>query len=309
MKIGYAMRRRIRPVPGRKREPITAGGFSEWTRTGILLCLSTIAVALLCWSTIWTLVHAWAQSRTYAHGFLTFPMVLYMSWEYRDRWIGLIPRLDRRGILVGVVSLLIGFGGRLMEADLLQQASLLAMLPALVFACCGTEVFQAVRFPLGVLVFGLPIGSGFEPALQSFTAGFIALALHVASVPFQQDGYFITLSSGTWEVATDCGGLRYILPGLACGYVFTGLVHHKTVQRMQYLLLCTMTLSVANGLRAAGIVLSDHFDITNGVDHRLFSYVVYGVTIFFLAWLGLVWRRDDIHDGTGKGQLTQSGAT
>jgi len=194
-------------------------------------------------------------------------------------------------------------GGRLTEADLFQQVALLAMFPALVLACCGGEVFRAVQFPLGVLVFGLPVGLELEPALQSFTAGFIAVVLHITTIPFQEDGYFITLSSGIWEVAPDCGGLRYILPGLACGYVFTGFVHSRTMQRVRYLLLCAVTLSIANGLRAAGIILGDHFEISDGADHRVFSYVVYGATAIFLGWLGLSWRRDDLYDRALKAEM------
>lgn len=301
--IDNAMRRQSSLAPDPAQETIAAYSLIEWMRAGALLFVSTVAVAVLCWSVIGKLVHAWAQSRTYAHGFLMFPAALYMMWEYRERWIGLVPRRSYRGFLVGAMLLLMWSIGRSTEADLFQQAALLAMFPALVLACYGAEVFRAVQFPLGALVFGLPVGSELEPALQSFTAGFIAVVLHITTIPFQQDGYFITLSSSIWEVAPDCGGLRYILPGLACGYVFTGFVHSRTAQRVCYLFLCAVTLSIANGLRAAAIVLGDHSGISNGADHRVFSYVVYGATAIFLGWLGLSWRRDDLCDGTVKTEL------
>jgi hypothetical protein len=49
---------------------------------------------------------------------------------------------------------------------------------------------------------------------------------------------------------------------------------------------------VANGVRAYGVILGDHFGIADGTDHRVFSYTIYGLTIPLLFWLGLRWAEN-----------------
>lgn len=168
------------------------------------------------------------------------------------------------------------------------------MLPALVLGIFGSKVLRALQFPLGFLTFALPVGTSIEPWLQSITAGFIVLGLNILGIPLYHEGYLVTIPSGTWEVAPDCGGLRYLLPGLALGYLYTAVMHHTLKQRVTYLFLCAGLLIVANGARAYGIILADHLGIADGTDHRVFSYAVYGATMLSLAWLGLKWSNEDL---------------
>ncbi len=51
-------------------------------------------------------------------------------------------------------------------------------------------------------------------------------------------------------------------------------------------------LMVANGVRAYGVIVGDHFGIAEGTDHRVFSYTIYGVTVPLLYWLGLRWTEN-----------------
>jgi exosortase len=182
--------------------------------------------------------------------------------------------------------------GETTKTVLVQQVVVVAMIPALVWTVFGRAVLEVLRFPLGFLAFALPIGTSIEPWLQGVTTRFIILGLELVGIPFHRDGYFITIPSGTWEVAPDCGGLRYLLPGLALGYVYTAVIHHTLKQRVTFLVLCAGLLIVANGVRAYGIILSDYLGIAEGTDHRVFSYSVYGITVLFLGWLGFRWSDD-----------------
>jgi exosortase len=177
------------------------------------------------------------------------------------------------------------------------------MLPALILGIFGSKVLRILQFPLGFLAFALPVGTSIEPWLQKIAAMFIMLGLDMVGIPYNRDGYFITIPSGTWEVAPDFGGLRYLLPGLALGYVYTAVMHHGLKHRLSFLVLCTLLLVLANGVRAYGVILGDHLGIAEGADHRVFSYVVYGATVIFLAWFGLSWRRDDLSDRALKAEL------
>jgi len=184
---------------------------------------------------------------------------------------------------------------------LLQQVAVIAMVPAITLAVFGRAVWRIVGFPLGMLAFALPVGTSIQPWLQDVTTGFIVIGLELAGIPFHRDGYFITVSSGTWEVAPDCAGLRYLLPGLALGYVYTAVMHHRLKHRLSFLMLCSGALILANGIRAYGIILGNHLGVAEGTDHRVFSYAIYAVMVLFLGRLGLRWTDNPIEEQMAAG--------
>jgi exosortase len=195
---------------------------------------------------------------------------------------------------VAALALLGGgwFVGYVTEMVWLQQAAVVAMLPGLMWAILGKEIVKALAWPLGFLAFMLPVGTSIEPALQDLTAWFIQVGLQVTYIPYLYEDHRFVLTSGTWEVAPDCGGLRYLLPGLALGYAFVTLIYRQPARRLVFLALCAVMLMVANGFRAYGVIVGDHLGIAEGTDHRMFSYSIYGLTIPLLFWLGLRWQEN-----------------
>ena len=272
----------------RSRFQQTTGISSDEQFVAIALTLaSCVAVSFLFWPIIATLIESWSRSRTFAHGFLVVPGCLYLIWCLRERTSGPSPEF-----LGWIAVALPGIGclaGALLQNLLMQQASVIAMFPCLVYAIWGKTTFHQLLLPLGFLGFALPVGSALDPWLQEVTTVFVSAGLQLAGIPFDRDGYFLSLSSGVWEVAPDCGGLRYLLPGLALGYLYAAVTIPRPWSRLIFLSLCALLLLLANGVRAYSIVLTDHVGLVDGTDHRVFSYSVYAVTIVFLAWLGRRW--------------------
>ena len=265
-----------------------------WRLMGMVLVLTSLCVIGLFWGTVRSMIDVWADSRTFAHGFLVLPATGYLIWSYRRRWMQLEPAPSIWG--VAALVLLEGgwFLGYMAGVVWLQQAAVVAMLPGLVWAILGKDVVKTLSWPLGFLAFMLPVGTSIEPWLQDITAWFIQVGLQFINVPYSYEGYRFVLSSGTWEVSPDCGGLRYLLPGLALGYAFATLMYRQTTRRLVFLVICAAVLMLANGLRAYGVIVGDHFGIADGTDHRVFSYAIYGVTMPLLLWLGLKWQENTI---------------
>lgn len=272
---------------------MAAAEAEQWIRACVLFVVSWVILMALFWHTIQSMVDVWAHSRTYGHGFLVLPVIMYLVWCYRDRLLGIAPLPNSRGLVLGAILACGWCLGGTSQTLLVQQIAVISMLPALILGIFGSKVLRTLQFPLGFLAFALPVGTSSEPWLQKITAMFIMLGLDMVGIPQHREGYLITIPSGTWEVVPDCGGLRYILPGLALGYVYTAVMHQTLKQRVSFLLVCVLFLIVANGARAYGIIIADHLGIAEGTDHRVFSYAVYGVTMLFLAWLGLKWSHDD----------------
>jgi exosortase A len=256
----------------------------------LVTALGVVAVVALFWPTVMTMLATWLRSRTFAHGLLVVPTVAYLVWSYRDRVRGLAPRPSLTGFMLIVLSGGAWVVGELHDAVVLQQAAVLTTVVGFIWSTVGTEIVGALAVPLGFLVFALPVGTELDPVLQRFTAAFVMAGLTLTGIPVHNEGMMITIPSGVWEVARDCGGLRYLLPGLALGYVFAAVMYQGPARRLGFLALCAAALMLANGIRAYGIIVGDHTGVAEGTDHRVFSYAVYGVTVVLLLKLGLRWQ-------------------
>jgi exosortase A len=262
----------------------------EWRSAVWIVLLSCAAVVGIFWHTISAMVDVWTHSRTFAHGLLVLPACFYLIWCYRGRLSGIRPAPSGWGLSALMVAGSGWFIAYQMDAPVGQQLAVIAMFPGLVWTILGTQVFHALLVPLGFLIFALPVGTAMEPWLQDVTATFIVAGLRLIGIPVNAEGYAIAIPSGTWEVARDCGGLRYVLPGLALGYLYAAVTYRHWAQRLGFLLLCISLLIIVNGFRAYAIIVSNHLGIADGTDHRVFSYTIYGVTILMLFWLGSQWE-------------------
>lgn len=267
---------------------------TRWQVAGYIIFAASLVIVGLFWPTVRSTVDTWAGSRTFAHGFLVPLAAGYLIWCYRNKVSSLRPSPSIWGLgalIMSGVGWLIGLRTNLL---VLQQAAVVASFIILVWALLGTEIFRILLWPLGMLLFMLPVGTSIEPWLQDFTARFILIALTLTGIPWLYEDHHITIPSGTWDVAPDCGGLRYLLPGLALGYAFATLIYRQPARRLAFLILCAVVLMIANGIRAYGVIVGDHFGIAEGADHRVFSYSVYGLTIPLLYWLGLRWTEQKL---------------
>jgi exosortase A len=266
--------------------------WTEWRLTVLILGITSLCVVGLFWETVRSMIDVWAGSRTFAHGFLVLPATGYLIWSYRHMWMQLEPTPSAWGVAALILPGSGWFVGYVTDVMWLQQAAVVAMLPGLMWAILGKEIVRTLSWPLGFLVFMLPVGTSIEPWLQDFTAWFIQVGFQLTNIQYLYENYRIVLTSGTWEVASDCAGLRYLLPGLALGYAFATLIYRQPARRLVFLALCAVVLMVANGIRAYGVIVGDHFGIAEGTDHRVFSYAIYGLTMPLLLWLGLKWQEN-----------------
>ncbi len=264
---------------------------------GALLTIATCCVFAVFWPTIRSMVEVWASSRTFSHGFLVLPAAGYLAWCQRRAWISLIPMPDPHGLLALIGAASGWILGHALHLVWLQQASVVGMLPGLVWTILGSAVLRVLAWPLGFLIFLIPFGTSFEPWLQDLTAWMILHGLDLSGIPYVYRDHRIYVSSGEWEVATDCAGLRYLLPGLSLGYAFVTVTYRRPFHRITFLFLCSIVLMLANGARAYAIILGNHIGIAHGTDHRVFSYTIYGLTMPALFWFGRRWQEADREPG------------
>ena len=252
----------------------------------MVLALSLVALLLLYWKTAASMAETW-RNLSYAHGFLILPISLYLVWLQRERLIHLAPRPNPLLLLVLAPICVAWLLGALAGVVVVQRVALVCMVICLVWLELGTEFVRRLQFPLVFLFFAVPIGDSLIPYLQDFTAWFAVKALDLVGVPVLLEGRILSVSSGTWEVAQACSGLRFLISSLTIGFLYAGIALRTWRRRILFLLLSGLVPILANGFRVFGIVILGEYRgsvVAAYADHLIYGWLFFSaVTLLLLA--------------------------
>lgn len=269
---------------------------SSWLFPGALTLGVLSLVVLVFWPTLLSMVEIWDRSETFAHGYLIFPISVWLIWRQRDVLVQIRPRPDLRGLvllaLAGVAWLLADAG----SVNVVAQYAFIAMLIAVVWIMLGWSFTWAVFFPLMFLFFAVPVGEFLIPQLVEFTADFTVGALQLTGVPVYREGSHFSLVSGDWSVIEECSGIRYLIASITLGSLYAYLTYRSWQRRLLFVIAAAIVPVFANGGRAYMIVMIAHLSgmkLALGVDHYIYGWVFFGLVMLLLFWIGSFWREDE----------------
>ncbi|HHM06086.1 MAG TPA: exosortase A [Gammaproteobacteria bacterium] len=276
--------------------PHTASLPSPWPRSAVAVALLVAAVLGVYWETVYSTAAIWMRSETFTHGFFVAPISLYLIWRKRAALAALTPRPAWWGLVLlpglGLVWLL----GHYASVLVVQQLAVVAMIPAAVFTVLGWAVTRTIAFPLGFLLFAVPMGEELIPHLVDFTADFAVTALQFTGVPVYREGTFFEIPSGSWSVVEACSGIRYLIASMTLGFLFAYLNYQSYWRRALFIAAAVIVPIFANGARAYMIVMIAHLSdnkLAHGVDHFLYGWVFFGLVMLILFWVGSFWSEDE----------------
>ena len=262
-----------------------------------IVVLLLLWVLLLYLPTTLSMAAIWERSETFAHGYVVFPIFLYLLWRERDALAG-IERQRYLPALLGVAgSGAIWFIGERVNAAVVSQLAMVAMVPFSVWAVLGTRVASALCIPLAFLFFAVPFGDFLVPPLMNWTADFTVAAIKASGVPVYREGNNLLIPTGRWSVVEACSGIRYLIASLMVGCLYAYLSYRSTRRRLLFILASFIVPIIANWLRAYMIVMLGHLSnntIAVGVDHLIYGWVFFGIVMALLFWVGSRWREDDL---------------
>lgn len=261
----------------------------------MLIALTMVAALLLFWQTTTSMVAIWWRSETFAHGFFIVPISLYLIWRRREQ-LARLPLMPDYKALAPLFGLgLLWWLANAIDVLVVQQLAVVAMLPVLVWILFGWRMLRTLAFPLGFLIFAVPMGEGLIPPLMDFTANFTVKMLQLTGIPVFKEGLFFEIPGSRWSVVEGCSGVRYLIASVTLGCLYAYLIYRSLTRRLLFVLAAIAMPIVANGLRAYMIVmiahLSDH-KLAHGVDHFIYGWVFFGFVMLLLFWAGSFWRED-----------------
>lgn len=275
----------------------------EWKPTLAALAVVLLLLLGLYHETALAMVRIWARSETFTHAFLVPPITLWLIWEKRHVLAHLQPR-PSPWLAAPLAVLAVGWLlGELAAVNSVTQLAFTGMLILAVPLVIGMPAARLIAFPLGFLLFAVPLGEFIMPTLMDWTAAVTIIGLRASGIPVYQEGLHFVIPSGRWSVVEACSGVRYLIASLTVGTLFAYLNYRSLKRRLIFVGVSILVPVVANWIRAYMIVMLGHLsgnELATGADHLIYGWVFFGIVIMIMFAIGMRWREAEAHFDAGS---------
>jgi exosortase len=263
---------------------------SFWTRRAATWCVILAGLVLLLYgSVIRNLVAQWWNDPDYGHGFFVPLFSLYILWNERERWARTEIRPSNLGfaVMLGAVGLLVlgSLGAELFTT----RISMLVLLAGMILFLAGRKALEAVSFPLGYLVWMIPIPviiyNQITFPMQLIASRLASASLELFHVPVLRDGNILVLSNYSLEVVEACSGVRSLMSLMALAVAYAYLVSPQRWVRYFLAVFMIPIAIVTNAFRimVAGILAHRYGSrAAEGFLHEFSSWVVFLVALLLM---------------------------
>lgn len=256
----------------------------------VAVTLAVAAVLAIYWPTLQSMVAVWMRSDTFAHGVLILPIAFWLLLRQREELARTPARVSWWALLPLALCVFGWLVATMLQADVLRQLAMMAMLPGMVWLLFGTQFLGRLAFTLLFTLLAVPMGEFLVAPMMNLTAwGSVAL-LTISGIPVFRDGWLITIPAGQFQVAEACSGVRYLIGAVTCGVLFCRLFFSGWKKRLYFMAFVTVLTVMANVLRAYIIILLGHLSdmrLAAGVDHFIYGWFMFVVLLLVAFSIGL----------------------
>ena len=223
---------------------------------------------------------------TYSHALLVPLIAIWLVWRQKDVLALHTPRPSALGGLYLLIASLLWFAGTVAEVRLIQHIALFMGFQGVAASVLGLGIVRVLAFPVAFLLLAVPFGESLVPVLQTVTARSVVAALDASGVLIRSEGVLITTSTGTYEVAQACAGVKFLFAGAVAGLLLAHLVSRRWWKRVVIFSLGILLPVIGNAGRVyTTLMLAEWLDasLAQGVKHY-----IYGMVAFYLMLLLLI---------------------
>jgi len=260
------------------------------SRTGLVWPAIFAGLILLLYASILKLlILQWWTDADYGHGFFVPLFAGYVLWRERERWTKTEIKPANFGfvVMIGAIGLLLL--GSLGAELFISRFSLLVLLGGMILFLAGWRVLRAVSFPLGYLIWMIPIPviiyNQITFPLQLIASRLATSWLELAQVPVLRDGNILVLSNYSLEVVEACSGIRSLMTLTALAVAYGYLVSpHRWVRYVLAVLMVPIAI-VTNAIRIMGAgILAHRFGpaAAEGFLHEFSGWAIFLIALFLM---------------------------
>jgi exosortase A len=146
-----------------------------------------------------------------------------------------------------------------------------------------------IVFPVAFLVFIFPFWGGLTYYLQTISVSAVSYMMSFTNIPTYVEAQFVSIPSGTFEIADGCSGLRYLIVSLAISSLFIFLNIKSPKRALLFFAVAIFGGLFTNWLRIMLlIVIGDYTDMTHSLmnDHNNFGWYIYLPFMICLFYFG-----------------------
>jgi exosortase len=253
-------------------------------------------LGLLYASVLKALALQWWSDPDYGHGFFIPVFSAYILWRQRGRWLSAGIHPNNFGLLVMIGGICLLFLGSLGAELFTSRLSLLVLGSGLILFLAGWKVFLAVSFPLGFLIFMIPIPAilynEITFPLQLLASRLASSGLELMQVPVLRDGNVLVMSNYSLEVMEACSGIRSLMALLSLAVAYGFLAERRNWVRCALALWMVPSAIITNAIRIVIAGMSAHRfgpAAAQGILHEFSGWLVFlTALVLLLAMHGIL---------------------
>jgi exosortase len=266
--------------------PAASATFIPWVP--LLWCATLLIVTYL--PILALMVRQWNNDDDMGHGFFVPLVALYVVWQMRDSLLAVKSNPSWFGLLFliwGGLQMAVGMLG----AELfLQRTAFLISLVGAVFFLGGWPMLRALRFPLAMLIFMVPIPAVIYNQitfpLQLLASRVAEVALTTVGIPVLRDGNVLELASQKLSVVEACSGIRSLLSLTFLSMVYGYFFEENRIELRWLLFFSTLPIAIAaNSFRVSltGLLSEYNPELAQGFFHSLEGWVIFVFALLLLV--------------------------
>jgi len=244
---------------------------------------------------IWMFDRWWVRDSYYSHGILIPAVSIFLIYQIKDE----LSKIEFKESPWGMRLIIAGIALHLLASHpnvrvyFVSGFSMLFVISGIVLYLYGEELFKKIAFPLGFLVFMIPLPlvviNKLSLQLKMFAAEMAEIVLNNMRIPAIRDGSIIRMRHANVVVDDVCSGLRSLISLTALGSIFAywlkGPVWKKVI-----LFLSTIPIAIVTNMCRVVLLASISeiwgTEYADGFVHDMTGFMVFALAFIMLYAVG-----------------------
>ena len=245
------------------------------------------------WIPLKGIVNVWMTNEDYSYGFIIPFISAYLVWERRDTLRNIMFRSSWKVLPLLIVFVAISVYAVLGSSGNVSRPAIPFLIFLMLAFCFGTDFVGKILLPLVFLIFMIPIPDILERTLgiylKSISSQLAGLFIRLFGISVHVSGNVIDLGVNQLQVVDACNGLRYLLPLLALGVLYSHLFE-KERWKKGFCIAASIPLAILMNSFRIGItgILTNYYGtkVAEGFMHAFSGWVIFLVSFICLFAIG-----------------------
>jgi exosortase len=228
---------------------------------------------------VWAWNH-WLPNLNQDHGKLVIPGAILLVWYHRKK----LRAAVKKGSNWGLAFLGAGFLLFLLGTRALQPRITMLAIPVLIFGVVlflwGRQVARILAFPIGFLVFMIPVGALQQTSfrLQFLITNTVEALSSLIGIKIYAVGTTLRAVNGDWgfDIAEGCSGIRSLVAIIMLTAIYAHVFEREWWKKLVLLGLSVFFAIIANALRIFTIIIIARLgypQLAGGLYHEYSGYI------------------------------------